>query len=71
MINFPGFNNYVTLTKFRMETVSSVLESIRKEDVMFSIDLKDSYFLIQLCPDSRPCFRSTLNGKVFQVLVCP
>ena len=35
-----------------MEMVSSALESIRKEDMMFSRDLDDTYFQIPIQPDS-------------------
>ena len=34
VINILSLNSYVTLTKFRIETVFSVLGSIRKEDVV-------------------------------------
>ena len=32
-----SLNELVALTKFRMETASSILGAIRKEDVMFSM----------------------------------
>ena len=37
MINLLRVNRYVTLTKFKMETVCSLLVSIGKGDLMFSI----------------------------------
>ena len=67
----PGAEGYrrivsVILTKFTMETMSSVLGSIRKGDLMFSIDLNDAYFQILILPDSRPYRWITLEGKVYQ-----
>ena len=35
MIDLLSLNGYVILTKFKMKTVSLVLESIRKGDIMF------------------------------------
>ena len=35
-------------------------------DVIFSIDLKDTYPQVLIYPDSQPYLRIALNGKVFQ-----
>ena len=42
-----------------METITSVLVSIKEEDLMFSIDLKDAYF-----PDPNSSGIKTLNLTV-------
>ena len=52
MIDLLCFNNFITLTSFKIETVSLVLGSIRKGDVMSPIDLKDAYFQIPFHLDS-------------------
>ena len=44
VIDLLPLNVFITVTKFRMETVAPVLRSIRQGDWMFSIDLKDTYF---------------------------
>ena len=54
------------LTKFTMESPSTVLQSIRKGDWMISIDLQDAYFLVPMHPDSRKYLRFVFAGKVFQ-----
>ena len=46
------FRNYVTLTNFKMQMVSSVLGFIWKGDIIVSTDLKDAYFQILIHPDS-------------------
>ena len=63
VIDFLNLIGYVTLTKFKMETVSSVVGAIRKEDVMFSIGLKDASFQISTHPDSRSYLCIALEGK--------
>ena len=72
MIDLSSLNRYIILIKSTTETVLSVLGLIRKEDVMFSIDLKDAYVqipihpgLVSLSRDSpRGVFQS--QGSVFQ-----
>ena len=49
-----------------MEIVSSVLESIRKGEVMFSVDPKDAYFQISVHLDSRLFLYIAINGRVYQ-----
>ena len=43
-----------------------VLDSFRKEDIMFLLDLKDSYFWILILLDYHPYLWIALNRKVFQ-----
>ena len=57
---------FVTLMKFLVETVMSVLGSICREDWMFSIDLKDAYFQIPIHQGSRPYLCFCLKRHVYQ-----
>ena len=43
MIDLSPLNGFVRQTPFRMETVASVMASIREGDFMASVDLKDVY----------------------------
>ena len=52
MIDNSSFDNFTILTKFAIETVLSVLGSIRKGDVMFSVILKDTFFQIPIHAES-------------------
>ena len=54
VIGLSSPSNDVTFMEFRMETVSLVLGLIRKGDVMFLIDLKDTWFHISIHQDSQP-----------------
>ena len=69
VINLSALNGFVTLTKFQMETVASVLGFIQKGYWMFSIDFKDAYFQIPVHPESLPFLRFCLEGWVYQF--CP
>ena len=57
VIDVSVLNGFIPLTKFRMETVASVLTSIHRGGWMFSVDLKDAYFQIPIHPESRPYLR--------------
>ena len=48
VIDLSPLNGFVQLTPFRMETVTSVLASIREGDFLASIDLKDAYFQVPI-----------------------
>ena len=48
IIDLSVLNKSVIRTKFRMETVQSVLSSVRQGDWMVSLDLKDAYLQIPI-----------------------
>ena len=56
--------NYATLTTFKRETVSSVLRMMRKEYVIFLINLKDAHFQISIHPHST-ISPSSLDGRIY------
>ena len=66
VIDLSSFNNSVAITKFRIETVSSVLGSVRRGDRMISLDLQDAYFQIPLRWESRPYLRFCLEVCDYQ-----
>ena len=59
-------NELVQQTPFRMETPNSVLLTVRKNDFLASIDLKDAYFQIPVHPSSRRLLRFVSNDTVYQ-----
>ena len=66
VIDFSHLNEFVYLTRFKMETVASVLLSVREGDFLASLDLKDSYLQIPLHPSSRKLLRFTSEGTVYE-----
>ena len=79
VIDLSHLNGFVRLTPFKMETVASVLLSVRVGDFLASIDLKDAYFQIHTCSsvikeaivvpvggDSLP-----VQSPVFRTVDCP
>ena len=66
VIDLSNQNQWVSKTKFHMETPSTVLAAIHQKDWMFSIDLKDAYFQIPVHPDSSPFLRFVWQGITYQ-----
>ena len=62
VIDLSHLNEFVQLTSFKMETVASVLLSVRKGDFLASLDLKDAYFQIPIHLSSRKLLRFTSEG---------
>ena len=66
VIDLSHLNEFVHLTRFKMETVASVLLSVREGDFLASLDLKDAYFQIPIYPFSRKLLSFTSEGTVYQ-----
>ena len=66
VIDLSHLNDFVQLTPFKMETVASVLLSVREGDFLASLDLKDAYFQIPIHGSSRKLLRFMLEGTVYQ-----
>ena len=65
MIDLSHLNEFVLQTLFKMETVASVLLSIRDGDFLASIDLKDTYFQIPVHQSSRKLMRFLSAGTFY------
>ena len=66
VIDLSHLNDFVQLTLFKMETVASVLLSVREGDFLASLDLKDAYFQIPIHGSSRKLLRFMSEGTVYQ-----
>ena len=65
-IDLSHLNEFVLQTPFKMETVASVLLSIREGGFLSSIDMKDAYFQIPVHQSSRKLLRFLSEGTVFK-----
>ena len=66
VIDLSTLNLRVRKTPFKMETLQSVLLSVRSGDWMVSIDLKDAYLQIPVHLDSCKYLRFVALNQVFQ-----
>ena len=67
VIDLSHLNDFVQLTPFKMETVASVLLSVREGDFLASLDLKDAYFQIPIHGSSRKLLRFMSGGDSLPV----
>ena len=66
VIDLSHLNRFVDTSHFQMETIQSVLLSVRQGDWMASIDLKEAYLQVPIHPSSRHLLRFVFRGKVYQ-----
>ena len=66
VLNLRPLNQYLKTKHFKMDTLSKVLNLVKKGDWGISIDLKDAYFHILIHPAHRKYLRFCIQGKAFQ-----
>ena len=66
VIDLSLFNRFVDVSHFRMETIQSVLLSVRQGDWMASIDLQEAYLQVTVHPESRRFLRFVAHGRTYQ-----
>ena len=66
VIDLSTLNLYVDVSHFLMETIQSVLLSVRQGDWMASIDLAEAYLQVPVHPDSWRFLRFVAQGNVYQ-----
>ena len=69
IIDLSTLNDFITSSHFHMETLQSVLRSIRPGDWMISLDLQDAYLQVSVHHDSRRYLRFVVAGKSYQFRV--
>ena len=66
IIDLSTLNLFVDVLHFCMETIQSVLLSVRQGDWMASIDLKEAYLQVPVHRDSRRFLRFVSQGNVYK-----
>ena len=66
VIDLSHLNRFVDVSPFQMETIQSVLLSVRQGDWMASIDLKEAYLQVPIHPASRHFLRFMFRDTVSQ-----
>ena len=68
VIDLSRLNWSVVVSRFHMETASSVLQSLRPGEWMVSLDLQDAYLQVPVHPSSRHYLRFCVGDSVLQFL---
>ena len=66
VIDLSLVNRFVDVSHFRMETIQSVLLSVRQGDWMASIDLREAYLQVPVHPESHRFLRFVAHGRSSQ-----
>ena len=66
VIDLSHLHRFVDVSPFQMETIQSVLLSVRQGDWMASIDLKEAYLQVPVHPASRRFLRFMFRDTVYQ-----
>ena len=69
VVNLRPLNQYLKTLHFKMDTMKTVLNLVKKGDWAFSVDLKDAYFHILIHPSHRKYLRFCIKGKAYQYRV--
>ncbi len=68
-LNLRGLNTYLRVSKFRMETFSSVIQGLYQDWWMVSLVLKDAYLHVPIRPSHWPYLRFALRNAEGQLIV--
>ena len=66
VIDLSHLHRFVDVSLFQMESIQSVLLSVRQGDWMASIDLKEAYLQVPVHPTSRRFLRFMFRDTVYQ-----
>ena len=69
ILNLRGLNSYLLVSKFRMETLSSIIQGLHLGWCMVSLDLKDAYLHEPIHPSHSLYLRFALRNAEEEVIV--
>lgn len=71
ILNLKKLNEFVSTEHFKLEDSRTVVNIMRKDMYMATLDLRDAYHLISIHPESRKYLRFRYDGKLYQYSVLP
>ena len=71
IINISQLNRHLVYRKFKMETMATVRQGLRKGCYAFSLDLSSAYHHVPIHPASRKYLRFFWRNRCFQFRVLP
>lgn len=66
ILNLKDFNFEVEKKHFKMQTLQTAIDLMKKDAYMASIDFKDAYYSIPIHPDHQKYLRFWWNGQKYQ-----
>ena len=71
ILNLKQLNGYVTYHHFKMESLQSAVQLLKKDYWMAVLDLKDAYYSVPINPQHRKFLRFQFNGSLYEFTCLP
>ena len=71
ILDLRRLNAFIKVLPFKMLTTAQILESVERGEWFTTVDLKDAYFHVPICPEHRPFLRFAFQGQAYQFKVLP
>ena len=62
ILNFKNINKFICYRHFKMESIQNVLNVIKKDAFMVSIDLKDAFYSVPVAAHHQKYLKCFANG---------
>lgn len=71
ILNLKQFNAFVEYHHFKMDTLDTAINMIKRGCFMVLVDLKDAYYTVPIGPCHQKFFKFWFNGEYFQYNCLP
>ena len=71
ILNLKQFNTHITYRHFKMESINQVIDIVRPNVYMASIDLKDAFYSIPIHPEHQKYLKFVVLSKILQYVCMP
>jgi len=71
ILNLKPLNKFVKYTKFKMDTLRTVLPLIKPGSYLASIDLQDAYYTVKMHEDHQKYLKFIWNNTLYKFVVLP
>ena len=71
ILNLKQFNTHITYRHFKMESINPVIDIVRPNVYMTSIDLKDIFYSIPIHPEHQKYLKLVVLSKIYQYTCMP
>ena len=71
ILNLKQFNTHITYRHFKMESINQVIDIVRPNVYMASIDLKDTFYSIPTHPEHQKYLKFVVLSKIYQYTCMP
>ena len=71
ILNLKKFNEHVTYYHFKMETLHTMTNFMKRNCFMASLDIKDAYYSVAVASEHRKYFRFKFNGNLLEDWALP